>query len=133
MMGALVFYVIAVEVLTRVMGLEVRLDGIPTTVRYGLFAVAVTMVFLTQVVRGMLTRKSSPDEVAFASRMIVVSVVTGALSEIPAILGLVTFFVWHEATDFYLMTAISAYLFLRHYPRWSTWEKLAGHRIATSG
>lgn len=133
MMGALVFYVIIVEVISRVMNLEVRLDGIPATVRYGLYAVAVTMVFLTQVVRGILTRQSCPDEAAFASRMIMVSVVTGAFSETPAILGLVSFFVWHETTDFYLMIAISAYLFLRHYPRWSTWEKLAGQRIAKSG
>lgn len=132
MMGALVVYVVVVEILSRTVTADPLLGQLPSAVRYGLYAIVVTMVFLTQVVRGILTRQSVADENAFASRMMMVSVVTAALSEIPAILGLVSFFLWRESTDFYLMTVISAYLFLRHFPRWAAWEKLAGQRIVAS-
>jgi len=129
MMGALVFYVVIVEFVSRIISNEPLIAEAPVAARYGLYAIAVTMVFLTQVVRGVLTRATSPDEAAFAARMVQVSVVTAALSEIPAIIGLCSFFIWHGTTDFYLMSTISAYLFFRHFPRWPGWERLAGQRI----
>jgi hypothetical protein len=51
------------------------------------------------------------------------AVVTFALCEVPAILGLVLYFLGRTATDAYLFLVISLFLFTTYFPKFSKWEE----------
>jgi len=56
-------------------------------------------------------------------RLTTASVVTYALCEAPAILGLVLFFLGGQASDFHLFLLTSLFFFAVHFPRFSSWEE----------
>ena len=55
--------------------------------------------------------------------LVAAAVVTFALCEVPAIFGLVLYFLGRSTTDFYLFLLISLFLFSIHFPKFSQWEE----------
>lgn len=51
------------------------------------------------------------------------SIITYALSEAPAVLGLVLYFLGRNASDFQLFLIISLFSFGIHFPKFSQWEE----------
>jgi len=56
------------------------------------------------------------------------SLISYALCEAPAILGLVLFFIGRKPSDFYLFLALSLVLFAVFFPRFSQWEDFIKQR-----
>jgi hypothetical protein len=130
-MGSTLVYVAVVEWIHRTRGVTTVAD-LPEVVRFVLYGVAISMVFFTQIVRGLMLRGMPRDLDAAVQRLYVASVITAALAEAPAMMGLVLFLVWGQYTDFYILLFVSLYLFVRHFPRFGTWEKV-GRFIQTGG
>jgi len=125
-MATLAVYVIAVELIHRTSDVTVA-QSFPEVVRYVLYGVAISMVFLTQIVRALFLRGIKRGDLDTAlARLNVSSVVTGVLAETPALMGLVMFIVWGQYSDFYILFFVSLYLTVRHFPRYGTWESVAG-------
>jgi hypothetical protein len=86
------------------------------------------MVFLTHLVKGFMLRgprAAGADEML--ARLTTAHIVAGALSETPAILGLILFFLGRQFySDFYILSLISLYLLIRHFPRYARWEQILG-------
>jgi len=129
--GTLVVYVAVVEWLNRSRDV-VETEPLPEVARFILYGVAISMVFLTQIVRALVLRGIPRDLDAAIQRLNLASVITGILAETPALMGLVLFIVWGQYTDFYILLFVSLYLFVRHFPRYGTWEKV-GRFIQTGG
>jgi F0F1-type ATP synthase membrane subunit c/vacuolar-type H+-ATPase subunit K len=56
-------------------------------------------------------------------RLTVAAIITFALCEVPAVLGLVLYFLGRNASDFYLFLVISLFSFSMHFPKFSQWEE----------
>jgi hypothetical protein len=63
--------------------------------------------------------RAAPDTGPLANA----AVITFALCEMPAILGLVQYFLGRNVSDFYLFLIISLFAFSVHFPRYSQWEE----------
>lgn len=51
------------------------------------------------------------------------TIITYALCEVPAIFGLVLYFIGRNSTDFYLFFLISMFFFATNFPKFSQWEE----------
>lgn len=129
-LAALPVYILAVEILK---GRGVRLGpglAAGTTanaLRYGLYGAAVAAVILLRVLRGMIVRKrpgDSPDRLA--QKLLQASILTSALSEVPALLGVVLFLVAGFYRDFYILLIVSLFLMFMFFPRYRNWSEWAG-------
>lgn len=76
-------------------------------------------------------RTTAPGVTAEFGKLSTAAIITFALCEIPAIFGLVLYFLGRNATDFYLFLIISMFFFASHFPRFSQWE--AWHRRQQAG
>jgi hypothetical protein len=124
-MGTLAAYVIVVELINRTRD-DFAAQSFPEIVRYVLYGVAISMVFLTQIVRAIVLRGTPRGDLEGALRRLnLASVITGILAETPALMGLVMFVVWGQYSDFYILFFVSLYLTVRHFPRFGTWERVA--------
>jgi hypothetical protein len=47
---------------------------------------------------------------------------SAAFAELPAVFGLVLFFLTRQRSDFYSLAVVAAYLIVRHLPQRETWE-----------
>ncbi len=128
MVSSLFVYAIIVELINRTGTINDAMVTAPQAIRWVIYAAAVSMVFVIPVVKGLMLRGFSPrgeDEVL--ERLASASVLAGALAEVPAICGLVLFFLNRAYyADFYILGLISLYLLLRHYPRFGQWECVIG-------
>jgi len=92
------------------------------TFRYAVFAVAVGFVILNRVVNGILLRisadRGAEDGVRVLNRASSVSLI---LAEVPALLGLVLFFVGGLDRDFDILVFVSLVLVFMYFPRESSW------------
>jgi len=108
--------------------------GVSEVVRWAFYAVAVTMVFTSHVVKSIMLRgpdAGSPD--AALARLTTAHVVTAAMAEAPAILGFVLFVLDRRFyTDFYILSLVSLYLLVRHFPRFGSWESIVRRHRAAS-
>lgn len=55
--------------------------------------------------------------------LVTAAVVTFSLCEVPAIFGLVLYFLGRNSADFYLFLLISLFLFATNFPKFSQWEE----------
>jgi hypothetical protein len=130
MLGSLVVIVIVVEVLKRNPNFADRSDEGFEAVRIAFYAIAISMVFVINLVHGfMLRAEKSDDIVRIATRLTTVSIIVAALAETPLLLGLVLFIVWGYLTDFYILGFVTLYLMFRHFPFYGQWEKYAKQRM----
>ena len=80
----------------------------PSILRSALWTMALVEAGLIGFVRrALLARSRSEGAAAQARRLITTAVVTAALAEVPAILGLVLFMLWGLSGDFYALFALS--------------------------
>jgi hypothetical protein len=128
-LAALPVYILVVEILKRQGG---RLGpslaaGTVNALRYGMYGVAVVAVILLRVLRGMIIRKSpgdSPDRMA--RKLLLASILTSVLSEVPALLGMVLYLVAGFYRDFYILLIVSLFLMFMFFPRYRNWSEWAG-------
>ena len=99
--------------------------------RYVFFAVGLAQIFLIRFVRETLTKSvNSIDLDVLMNHLQKMAIVTAALCEVPAILGLVLFFLSGNTRDFYVLCAISCGLFALFFPRYTNWEAWIKSKIS---
>jgi hypothetical protein len=122
--ASLPMYVVVVEWLGRSVLMPIDVAGF-ATLRIALFVMVGVVIFATTVLKGVMLRNPPADGAARLTRLRTATVVSLALSEVPAAVGLVVFLVGRARGDFYILLAISAYMLARHFPRRSAWEAYA--------
>jgi len=131
-------YTVVVEVLrnksTPVLDPETNSHSLDR-VKYFLVGISVVLFFVIRIVKQAILGAGMPQSVSGRAasnpdgdappiqRLLVSSVVGYALSEVPAIFGLVLFLLGGDASDFYLFLLISLFFFSNHFPRFSQWEE----------
>lgn len=132
MLAGIFVFVIVVEVLRRNPGFSARSSDDFEVGRIVFYAVAISLVFIINVVHGFILKgEKSDDIVRIVATLTKVSVIVSALAETPVILGLVLFVVWGYHTDFYILGFVSLYLMFRHFPFYGQWEKFARQRMGS--
>ncbi len=123
MMGTVVVYLIVVELLKRAGGEPLTSSPV---VRLVMFVVGLSVIFVVPLVKSQILRVNKPNNMgALVGRLNSANVVTMALAEGPAIMGLALYFLTRNYMDFVILALISLYLLVRHFPRLSTWESIA--------
>ena len=103
----------------------------PSTLRVALWTAAMVEAGTIGLVRrALLARSRGEGAAAQAGRLITTSVVTAALAEVPAILGLVLFMLWGLSGDFYALFALSLVLLAVYFPRLDGWREWAAEPAA---
>jgi len=128
--SALPVYAIITEVLSR--GPAVEPPAFFGTLRIAFFVIAGVMIFMATIVKGIMVRNAPADPVARLARLRTATLTALAMSEVPAIFGLVLVIVGRARPDFYMLLAISAYMMVRHFPRRGAWEDYLARGAAPS-
>ena len=98
----------------------------PAGLRLALWTIAVVVAAVIGIVRkALLGRSPSGDQAAQARRLVSTSIVTAALAEVPAVLGLVLFMLSAMRTDFYALFVLSLVLQAVYFPRLEGWRQWA--------
>jgi len=118
---ALPIYVVVAEILVRNAARAQLVDTLGT-LRIAFFVVAGVVIFTTTIIKGVLLRSAPPDAAGRVARLRTATIVALALSEMPAIFGLVLIMLGSTRQDFYMLLAISGYMMVRHFPRRGAWE-----------
>jgi len=96
----------------------------PSILRTALWTLAIVEAGLIGLVRrALLARSRAEGAAAQARRLITTAVVTAALAEVPAILGLVLFMLSGLRGDFYALLALSLALQAVYFPRLDGWRE----------
>ncbi len=108
--------------------MEVRPEVVPAggafnTLRYVFYGFSVILVLLLRRLPAWFGPGAQASDSARAARMFQASVLTSALCEIPAILGLLLAVLTGQRQDFYYLIGLSFILFLLYFPRRSRWEE----------
>lgn len=99
-------------------------EGSRPVLRYAFFAAAVASVVVLRFLHGRMLRKAASAEIPGEALKILsrTSSVILALSEFPALLGLILFFLAGYNRDFYLLLFVSLFLLFMYFPRLKSWE-----------
>ena len=131
--GMLVVYTIAVELIGRATSSPDPVPD-PGIIRYIFYAVAIAMIFLSQVVKATMLRNPARLGLDEALRKLTqANVAVAAFAEVPVLLGLVMFILWRNTSDYYILAFVSLYVILRHFPRYASWEKIAQAAARSEG
>lgn len=117
----IISYVIVVEVLLR-MQPGVVPAGDSQMLRIIFYTVAVIAIFSATVIKALLLRTAPATPEARLMRLQSTTIMSAAFAELPAIFGLVLFFLTRQRSDFYSLAVVAAYLIVRHLPQRETWE-----------
>jgi hypothetical protein len=125
-MASIVIYFIVFEVLNSSIpdfqGFMEKFD-LPW-MRYAFYALGLLQVFLIKFIRDTSIKGLTMiDEKTLIIHLSKISTVSAALCEVPAILGLVLFFLSGSTEDFYVLLFISLALFVLFFPRYANWEE----------
>ena len=105
----------------------------PSILRTALWTLAIIEAGLIGLVRrALLARSRSEGAAGQARRLITTAVVTAALAEVPAILGLVLFMLSGLGGDFYALLALSLALQAVYFPRLDGWREWAAEPASGS-
>lgn len=125
MMASFAFYIIIVEVLNRTTAQPELLPDVDLT-RYIFYAFSVAAIFVTQLVKALMLRNlAGANMEKVLGKLQTANILAAGLAQTPAILGLVMYLVWHQYTDFYMLTFVSLYITVRHFPRYAVWQRVA--------
>lgn len=125
MMASFAFYIIIVEVISRTTAEPELLPDVEL-IRYIFYAFSVAAIFIAQVIKALLLRNldgASLDTVL--GKLQTANIFAAGLAQTPAVLGLIMYLVWHQYTDFYVLTFVSLYITVRHFPRYAVWRRVA--------
>lgn len=135
--GTLIVYAIVIEIIRRQFapfaGFAVISDI--SVLRYLFYGIVVINIFVIRFLRNLTLRKSSSaDTQILIRRLLRSAVITAALCEVPALLGLILFLLVGSIRDFYQMAGLSFILVFLHFPRYGIWEAWIKntHRSITS-
>ena len=120
--ASLLMYVVVVEILTRTTPMR-EPPVYFQSLRIALFVVAGVMIFTTTIVKGIMLRDAPADPAGRLARLRTATITGLALSEVPAVSGLVLVALGQARADFYMLLAISVYMMVRHFPRRGLWEE----------
>jgi hypothetical protein len=119
LIASVFLYAGVVEILKRTMapfaGVAALAPAQFQTLKYVFVALAIGNFFLIKFMQKILGARS-------AQQLMVAAIVTFALSEAVAILGLVLFLLAGQATDFYTFMFLSLFYFWFFFPRYQDWE-----------
>lgn len=127
--GSLLIYLMVVEIfrakLSPFTGC-VELSS-PQSIRYIFYLAAALQIVVIRLLRGLLLRaKSTDSEEKLVLKLFRVSIMTSVLAEVPALVGLVLFFLGGFNSDFYILLFVSFFLVFMFFPRidnWKAWIK----------
>ncbi len=132
--GGLVFYVIVVEVFKSYQQPE---DPFADRSQYDLlrlifYCVSFAQFVVIGFVRGAVLRSKSHESVdTLIEKLVRANIITLALCELPALFGLVLFFIGGFYTDFYILLGVSMLMLFFYFPKYNRWKewirKKAGH------
>jgi len=123
--GTLILYAVVIEILRRQLAPFQGLTEISNVslLRYILYGIAILNIFLIRIMRGLFLRKPSSEEFHLLRfKLLQTSLVTAALCEIPALLGLILFLLIGSLRDYYQLAGVSFILVFLHFPRYGNWE-----------
>jgi hypothetical protein len=99
----------------------------PNQTREGIFAGALLMLVAIRIIRNMLLKKTPNDTVkTLLTKLKAATIITSALCEIPAILGLVLFLMGGHSKDFYILLLYSLTLMVLYFPRYNHLQAWVG-------
>ncbi len=93
------------------------------TLRIAFFVIAGVVIFTTTILKGVMLRNAPRDAAGRLARLRTATIAALALSELPALFGLILVILGSARADFYMLLAISAYMMVRHFPRRGAWEE----------
>lgn len=103
----------------------------PAILRAALWTVTMVEAGLIGLVRrALLARSGAEGATAQSRRLITTAVITAALAEMPAILGLVLFMLLGLGGDFFALFALSLVLQAVYFPRLDGWREWAAEPVA---
>jgi hypothetical protein len=120
--GAIVFYAVIAELLRHIGHKPPLAPPASYAVKYGLYIIAVSSVFVINLVSARLSgAKPTPEETI--KNMTAQAIIKAALCELPAVSGLILVMLTGLRTDFYLLLVFSVGLEIYHFPRLAQWEE----------
>lgn len=123
LIGSVFLYAGAVEVVRWTMAPFAGFAGLPVaqmmTLKYVFVALAIGDFFLIKFIQKILGGRS-------VTQIVQAAMVTFALSEAVAVLGLVLFLLAGHAMDFYTFMFLSLFYFWFFFPRYQDWEDRLG-------
>ncbi len=89
------------------------------------------IIFLILQMRKKLVSKyasdrGNTDENTRVQNLFSLSIISAIVFEVPALVGFVFFFVSGARLQFYLLSFFSAFMIIRHFPKFSKWQKETG-------
>jgi hypothetical protein len=124
LMGSLIIYLLVVEIGFRAVIVTPeggRAETFPS-LRYVFYGIAVLLVLVVRRLPAWLLPGGDAPEPLKSTRLLQASVLTSALCEVPAILGLVIVLLTGSFRDFHYLLFFSLVLFVFHFPRRDYWE-----------
>lgn len=127
-MASIFIYLFLVHIVKKSVHFTDQVEPAPWiyTFRTSLYGIGIAMFFvITYVRRWLLSPKGDSTDASIsarAGRFFLVTVVTAALCEIVAILGLFLFFIGRQPSDFYVLMALSLIYFIHFFPKYPEWE-----------
>jgi len=91
--------------------------------RYAFYAAAIVIVISSRILNSLILRKSrQADPKAVLRKLSLAAIVSMALGEGPAIMGLALFLLGGFSRDFYMLLIVSLFLEFMYFPRLRNWE-----------
>lgn len=91
--------------------------------RYAFYAAAIVIVISSRILNSLILRKSrQADLKAVIRKLSLAAIVSMALGEGPAVMGLALFLLGGFSRDFYMLLIVSLFLEFMYFPRLRNWE-----------
>ncbi|MCX6576877.1 MAG: hypothetical protein NTV82_10860 [Candidatus Aminicenantes bacterium] len=91
--------------------------------RYAFYAAAIVIVISSRILNSLILRKSRQDDPkAIIRKLSLAAIVSMALGEGPAVMGLALFLLGGFSRDFYMLLIVSLFLEFMYFPRLRNWE-----------
>jgi F0F1-type ATP synthase membrane subunit c/vacuolar-type H+-ATPase subunit K len=99
----------------------------PGQTREGLFAGALLMLVAIRIIRNMVLKKTPNDTVkTLVTKLKTATIITSALCEVPALLGMVLFMMGGQSKDFYVLLLYSLTLMVLYFPKYNHLQAWVG-------
>jgi hypothetical protein len=124
-LGSLFFYAVCVEAVRALFKPFLGFVRVEHTLslRYTFYGAAIILVILNRVLNSFLLRKSAKGDIKAAVQTLSrAALISMALGEAPAVLGLVLFLLGGFSTDFFMLLIVSLFLEFIYFPQLRSWE-----------
>ena len=119
---AILVYAVAAEALRRSGFRPPLAPPAAYAIKYALYVLGLAAVPLLQLAGRLLdVKKDGPAETV--RNLVLLAIIRAALSEVPALCGLILFILTGARADFYLLLVFALGLELYHFPRLGAWEE----------